>query len=101
MTEGPLERASRLLTKRLEELEARLHTGDGAAWQEYRGTVQALATVQAQVGQGRKEFLTTKEMAERLGLSPKTLLRRKAKGDIRPTVQRGKLIRWKNGDEVR
>jgi predicted site-specific integrase-resolvase len=38
-------------------------------------------------------------MAKRLGLSTKTLLKHKKAGAIRPTLQRGKLIRWR-GDEA-
>jgi predicted site-specific integrase-resolvase len=45
------------------------------------------------------ELLTTAQMAERLGIKPKTLLRHKSNGAVRPALQRGKLIRWK-GDEV-
>jgi hypothetical protein len=37
-------------------------------------------------------------MADRLSVSPKTLLKHKARGDLKPAVQRGKLIRWR-GDE--
>ena len=47
------------------------------------------------VAQGK----TNPEIAKSLNLSPKSLLRRKARGEIRPAVQRGKLIRWR-GDEV-
>jgi hypothetical protein len=47
----------------------------------------------------RGELLTTKQMAERLGISPKTLLKRKATGEIRPALRLGArgraAIRWK------
>ena len=36
-----------------------------------------------------------------MGTTPKTLLSRKAKGQIRPSFQRGKLVRWRPGDELR
>jgi hypothetical protein len=38
-------------------------------------------------------------MAERLHVKPKTLLKHKAAGSVKPTMQRGKLICWK-GNEV-
>jgi hypothetical protein len=43
--------------------------------------------------------LTTAEMARRMGIAPKTLLKHKALGKVRPAIQRGKLIRWR-GDEA-
>src|SRR4029453_9518598 len=94
------ERSAQLLASRLDQLEARLQDDDAASWAEDRGTASALAQVFAHVAPGRRgELLTTKAMAERLSISSKTLLRRKARGEIRPTLQRGKLIRWR-GDEV-
>lgn len=94
-----LERAAFLLAGRLERIEARLDD-DSAAWTEYRDTVRALAAALEHVAPGRRgELLTTEEMAERLGIAPKTLLKHKARGVVRPAMQRGKLIRWR-GDEV-
>jgi hypothetical protein len=95
-----LERSAQLLASRLERLEARLQDDDAAVWTEYRETAAALAQVFAHVAPGRRgELLTTEQMAERLNLSPKTLLKRKARGELRPALQRGKLICWR-GDEV-
>ena len=95
-----LERSAHLLAARLDLLEARVQSGDEAAWIEYGATAASLAQVFAHVAPGRRgELLTTEQMAERLNLSPKTLLKRKARGEIRPALQRGKLIRWR-GDEV-
>jgi hypothetical protein len=48
----------------------------------------------------RGAYLTTAQMAERLNVSPKTLLKHKASGKIRPAVQQGKLIRWKGTEEL-
>lgn len=94
-----LERAARRLAAHLHDLEPRLE-GDPTAWGEYIATVTALGTALEHVAPGKRgELLTTLEMARRLSLSPKTLLRRKARGEIRPALQRGKLIRWR-GDEV-
>lgn len=95
-----LVRSVRRLADRLEHLERRLETGDETAWAEYRDTARALAEIQGQLAPERRgALLTTAEMAERYGISPKTLLKRKARGEIRPVLQRGKLIRWR-GDEM-
>jgi hypothetical protein len=95
-----LERSAQLLASRLDQLEVGLQSNDVAIWAEYRETAMALALVFAHVAPGRRgELLTTEQMAERLNLSPKTLLKRKARGEIRPALQHGKLIRWR-GDEV-
>jgi hypothetical protein len=95
-----LERSAQLLALRLEHLEARLQDDDTALWAEYRATAAVLAQVFAHVAPGRRgELLTTKAMAERLSIAPKTLLAQKARGQIRPALQRGKYIRWR-GDEA-
>ena len=95
-----LERSARLLAARLQQLEERLREDDTAMWTEFRETAAALASVLAHVVPGRRgELLTTAEMAERLNIKPKTLLKRKARGEIRPALQHGKLIRWR-GDEA-
>jgi len=62
--------------------------------------VHALAAVLLQLAPGaRGELLTTAEMAGRLGITSKTLLRRKSKDKLRPALAKGKLIRWR-GDEM-
>jgi hypothetical protein len=97
----PLARATQLLEARLVELEAKVREGaDDPTWQAFSHTAMALAQISAQVAPGSQgELLTTREMAERLGLAPKTLLKHAAAGTVRPAVRKGKLIRWK-GDEV-
>jgi hypothetical protein len=67
-------------------------------------TLNALARLVPLLAPGAHgELLTTKAMAERLGISPKTLLKRKASGEIHPAVQIGArgvaAIRWR-GDEM-
>ena len=47
------------------------------------------------------ELLTTKAMAERLGIAPKTLLKHTKAGAIRPAVHRGKLVRWRGTEALR
>jgi hypothetical protein len=95
-----LMRAARRLASRLDELEPKLDAGDVAAWSAYEATAVALAAISAQIRpEARGALLTTAQMAARLNITPKTLLRRKASKEIRPAVQRGHLIRWR-GDEV-
>jgi len=52
-------------------------------------------------------LLTTKDMASRLGVSAKTLLRHKSKGRIQPALEQGhhngkggKLIRWSGQERL-
>jgi hypothetical protein len=95
-----LERIAALLTARVADLEGRIQSGNEAAWEPYLATLNTLAAILPHVAPGaRGELLTTKQMAERLGIAPKTLLKHKSHGAVRPALQRGKLIRWK-GDEV-
>ena len=95
-----LESIAALLAARVSDLEGRILSGGEDAWEPYLATVNTLAAVLPHITRGtRGELLTTKQMAERLGIAPKTLLKHKANGAVRPVLQRGKLIRWK-GDEV-
>ncbi len=95
-----LERGAVLLVARAGELEERVRQGEETLWSEYRETLNTLTKVLDHAAPDRRgEFLTTKEMAQRLNISPKTLLKHKKKGEIRPVLQRGKLIRWR-GDEA-
>lgn len=100
---SPLKRLERVLvrlTDRLDALEAELDAGEVGRWPEYAALAAALATVAAQIAPGaRGELLTTREMAERLHIKPKTLLRHVATGALAPALRRGRLIRWK-GTEV-
>jgi hypothetical protein len=82
------------LAARVEELLA----ADPPAWTELYAAVQALAAIEPRLGQG--EMLTTETMAQRLGLSTKTLLKHKKAGAIRPAVQVGKLIRWRGNEAL-
>ena len=94
-----LTRAAQRLSARMDELGKRLDAGDTTVWTEYSTTAAALATIAPQIRpEARGALLTTGQLAERLASSPKTLLKRKARGEIRPALQRGRLIRWR-GDE--
>jgi len=95
-----LQRCAGVLGARLAALEVELQGGEESRWPDYIATVQALAAIVPNLAPERGgSLLTTAQMAERLGVSAKTLLRRKAGDGIRPAVQRGKLIRWR-GDEI-
>jgi hypothetical protein len=94
-------RCARRLAGRVEALEARLGQGDDAAWPEYVEAVKVFILVLSNLTSDRQgAYLTTAQMAERLNLSPKTLLKHKASGRIRPAVQQGKLIRWKGTEQI-
>ena len=103
LTSAALTRALPLLEARLVELEARVRQGEEAAWEPYLASLTALLTVTARTMPGAAgELLTTAQMAARVGISPKTLLRRKKAGQVKPIQlgQRGRAaIRWR-GDEV-
>jgi hypothetical protein len=95
-------RARRRLVERLAGLEAQLDGGDETAWPGYVATLDLLIRMTAPMEPGgHGELLTTREMAERLRIQPKTLLRHKGKGAIRPAVQQGKLIRWRGTEVLR
>jgi hypothetical protein len=98
-----LARAALRLLRRLKDLEARVDAGDDAAWAAYERTVETLAGISpALLAPDRHgSLLTTAQMADRLGVAPKTLLKHKAKGAVRPALQRGKLIRWRGDEAVR
>jgi hypothetical protein len=95
-----LDRTARVIAARLDALVTRLAAGETAAWPELAETVKVLALLlPALTPERRGSLLTTGEMAARLGIAPKSLLRYKSKGTLRPALQVGKLIRWR-GDEA-
>ena len=91
-----LARALQLLTARVAGLEERVRAGDESAWSPYLDAIRALAQLDKPE---RGAMLSTADMAARLGVRPKSLLRRVQRGDVRPAVRSGKLIRWR-GDEI-
>jgi hypothetical protein len=95
-------RGARLLDVRLTQLEERLLSGDETAWRDYLVTLEAAVKLDHQLTPGAHgEMVSTRAMAERLGIKPKTLLRRKAKGQVTPAMQAGRLIRWKGTEAVK
>lgn len=99
-----LARVARVLVARLDRLEERLQAGEEDVWPAFLDTSKALAAVAPHLVPGSHgAMLSTRQMAERLGISPKTLLKRKAKGQVRPAVQLGQrgraALRWR-GDEA-
>ncbi len=99
ITQVALGKAERLLSQRLGQLEERLQAGDEGAWSEFLQVVSTLATLLPSLAPERGgPMLSTAQMAGRMGISPKTLLRHKKNGKIEPTLQKGRLIRW-NGSE--
>jgi hypothetical protein len=91
-----LARAERRLLARLEELEARLDT-DVSAWPAYCEAAATLATIARQARESGA-LLTTGQLAEQLGVSSKTILRRRKAGEITPAMQLGErgraALRW-------
>ncbi len=94
-----LNRAARLLTERLDLLEQRAQEGVESVWPIYESALRTLAALLPHLAPIQGDWLTTAQMAERLGISPKTLLRHKKNKKIRPAIVEGKLLRWR-GNEV-
>jgi hypothetical protein len=96
-----LERAARVLLARCEQLTAQAEAGDAGALAELLTIVGPLAALLPQLEpEARGALLTTRELAERLGVEPKTVLRRRARGELRPALASGRLIRWRASDAL-
>jgi hypothetical protein len=95
-----------LLEERLGALETRLRGGDETAWPEYLATIQALTSALTHVAPGAGgRLVSTRELSKLMGVSSKTILRRKAKGQIGGAVELGRrgraAVRWDVGAAVR
>jgi len=101
VTPSVLERAARRVADRLAALEARLDSGSYAVWREYLQSLHVLATVVPLLGPGQTRLLSSAELAARLGVAPKTVRKWKARGLIRPAVERGRVVRWKADQGIR
>ena len=92
-----LRRVEARLLDRLERLERDLDR-DPSLWPAYCDAALALAAVSRETVPGaRGQLLTTSEMAERLGVSARTLRRRAKAGELEPVRlgQRGRAaLRW-------
>jgi Transcriptional regulator, AbiEi antitoxin len=98
-----LERAAVKISARLAELEVRL-SDEPALWPEFAQLAAALAVIMPALRpEARGGLLTTSELAAKLGVSSRTLLRRRKAGALTPAVELGKrgraALRW-NGTEV-
>jgi excisionase family DNA binding protein len=91
-----LAEAERRLLARCQELEQHLDAGEDAAWPQY---VAAVAALNALVPAERRPLATTAEMAERLGVAPKTVRKLGRAGKLEGVRfgQRGRgAIRWRS-----
>ena len=100
-----LARARRRLQDRLQALEGRLgaNPADDSAWRDYMAALDVFLRVEERLARQEtngRPILTTREMAERLGISVKTLLARKKRGHIRPSVSHGKALGWRLEDAL-
>lgn len=92
-------RAERRLVERLEALEAKLVAGAETVWPSYIETATVLAAIAPQLTpEASGALLTTSELAERLHVHPKTILRRRKRGELQPAAvlgHRGRAaLRW-------
>lgn len=93
-----LRRAEARLADRLAELERQLDAGDVEAWREYRETAGALAAIVPATAPGSGgRLLTSRELAEALNLSSRTVRRYKKSGKLEPALQIGRTLRWRAG----
>ena len=88
----------------LAQLETHLQDDETAVWTEFREVAVALSAILPNIAPGRNgELLTTAQMAEKLGISSKTLLKRRRAGKVQPALQLGRrgvaALRW-SGSEV-
>src|SRR5262245_46671639 len=95
-----LQHAAQRLTDRLTYLEAQLQDDQVSVWSEYRETAKAIAEILPRLEPGQHgALMTTREMAAKLGISSKTVLRRKRAGEVRPALVTGKrgpaALRWR------
>ena len=96
-----LQKSEPLLVKRLSQLTERLQAGEEAVWGEFLSVVQALVALsECTAPEKRGSMLTTAEMASRLNMSVKTLLRTKAQGKILPAIANGKQLKWSGQERL-
>jgi hypothetical protein len=101
---GPLidpRRLEPLLVRRISELTMRVEQGDADCWRPLCEAVLAYQALQV-IGQPERQGrpLTTAQMAERLGMTPKSLRRAVEQERIRPAVRVGNTMRWSGREGV-
>ncbi len=100
-----LHRVRSRLQARLVALETQLATDQDAeaVWTEYLRALDLYLRIDDHLATQvpPAPLLTTREMANRLGISVRCLLGRKKKGHIRPTIAHGKALRWRPEDALR
>ncbi len=100
-TQLMLRKAEAMLTDKLEQLQNRVQAGDAGAWDELLQVTATLVGVhEALAPEHGGSLLTTGEMASRLGMSTKTLLRYRQHGKIKPSVEQGKHLRWSGTERL-
>jgi excisionase family DNA binding protein len=98
-----LRHAQARIIEQLEQLEPRLAECDLAAWVQYAQLAAALAAIVRETAPGAGgRLLSTAELADALGVSPKTILRKRRSGELTAIElgRRGRsALRWQ-GDQV-
>ncbi len=89
------------MAARLAVLQVRIDGGDGRAWPAYLEAARTLAALLPVLSPAQNRLLTTAELAARLGISPKTLRKRRALGLARPALEHGRLLRWRADQGLR
>jgi len=93
-TPSALDGAASRLVARLAVLEGQLDAGDEEAWSDYLAAARTLAAIWPLVAPGQ-QLLTTAELAAQLGVSVKTVRRRRSLGILHPALEHGRLVRWR------
>ncbi len=99
---SPLERARDLLTKRLGKIEPTLNHDDpfSREWDAFLDTATALAELtRATSPEAAGRLLTTRELAAKFQVDPKTILRHRKAGLLTPVAspkvgRKGAALRW-------
>src|SRR5262249_6144062 len=86
--------AHRLATRAL-ILAGHLDAGDESDWAGYISLISVLTLIVGAVEPERRgQALTTEEMAARLGITSKSLLRMTGEKRITPNIRAGRFLRW-------
>src|SRR5262245_21995260 len=86
-----LERAERLVLARVQALEAHLDEGDPDVWRSYLDAVETLAALTRDRAHHQPDpLMTTKQLAERLGVHERTIRRQRQAGLLTPALASGR-----------